>query len=224
MKTKIILLAFILLFTTTGCSTNEEFNYKFNNSISIKKDEINTLINSPESMFDINDHSVSFHYEAVCFYDEYLNLDVEGNETILYYTEEKINESSQSQLPYDSFYVGYFKTLEEAVYFAETNLDGVNNYILSNSENLSDEDVEHDYRIDEICSLEKAGYVVSFGLLDTYMSQSKFDLIKNKTFQESLELAIKNDKILNNLNVFIIFDIYLGNIDYMHFEIVPLST
>lgn len=83
---------------------------------------------------------------------------------------------------------------------------------------MSDVGIEYDYRIDEICSLEKAGYVVSFGLLDTYISQTKFDLIKNNTFQESLELAIKNDKILNNLNVFIIFDIYLGNVDFMNFD------
>ena len=219
MKLKNLLICLTLLICVTSCTLNNEFYYKFNSNIQIKKSEIITLTN--EGFSNIKEHLAIYNYEATCFYDEHLGLGVSNNETFYEYMEKKAIETTQTELAFEFFYVGYFKTIEEAIYFAETNLDNLNKYILSNIDNLFPvTGIDYDYRIDQICNSDKKGYVVSFGSLDTYISQKNINLIKNKTFHDSLDLALNDDKILNNLQVFFVYDIYLGLVNYMRFDIL----
>ena len=218
MKQKNLLICLTLLICIASCTLNDTFYYQLKSKIQINKNEIITLTN--DGLSYIKEHLAIYNFEATCFYDEHLGLGGADDETYYEYIEKKLTETTQTALAFEFFYVGYFKTIEEAIYFAETNLDNLNKYIFSNTDNLSAiTGIDYDYRIDQICNTEKEGYVVSFGSLDTYISQKNIYLIKNKTFHDSLESAINNDEILNNLQVFFVYDIYLGLVNYMGFEI-----
>ena len=220
----------LVLLVLSACSNDVTFKYKLSTTNRISKESINNVYNYTDDL--ISNHTVEYNYLFNgCTYDDLEGLNFSDDKTSLYNYQNEIINSNQSQDLsglFLFFYVGYFHDFTEAIYFAETNLDAVNNFI--NSESKDDQVnrqvnyINYDYRIDKICDTEHFGYLVSFGTLDKYIITNDFGFTLNNesTTQNYINSLIKNDQVLSKLNTFFAFEVYLGNIKYMHFEIPNL--
>lgn len=198
----IILVTIILLINSFNNKTN--FNY----ILSIK--DTNKTYNN-ELFF--NSSHAAFNIEGKCFYEE----DVLIEEVIKDQLKPIEIDTTTTFWGYD-FYVGYFKTIEEAIYFGETNYKNINDYFAKKYE-ISAETMGYEYRIEEICKSDVKGYVVIFASLEKYIMQLNVNIESGLSHIENINKIIHDDEELNYFQVFYISDIYLNNVKYMHFNI-----
>lgn len=217
----------LVILILSSCCHDTNFSYKFVSTDKISKISINNIYNYTDDL--ISNHTVEYNYLFNgCTYDDLEGLNLRKDKTSLYNYQNEIINSNQSQDLsglFLFFYVGYFHDFTEAIYFAETNLDAVNNFISSKTRddlvNGKVNYINYDYRIDKICDTEHFGYLVSFGTLDKYIITNNFSFTLNNdsTTQLYINSLIKNDQVLSKLNTFFALEIYLGNINYMYFKI-----
>ena len=160
--------------------------------------------NMDESIIDI---------EGKCFWED--TVKIKEN---IQMVDEPISDNNCIPSGY-LFYVGYFKELQDAIDFGEVNYQAINEFIYKNS------DISHmyqfSYRIDTICDKDLQGYLVAFDAIDHFIefqAINGFVCTIDKSYINNIHNFINETPNLKYLRVFNIFDVYLGNIQYMHFN------
>lgn len=122
-----------------------------------------------------------------------------------------------------AFYVGYFKTLVEAIHFGEMNYKNVNKYLYDNTDIPYNPD--YSYYIDVICNPKKFGYVISFdsisAALQLYETDNQDDKCQSEptTKLNAIHTFLNQTPCLKYLKVFFVIDVLIGDIPYMEFTI-----
>lgn len=212
MKQKRIILIFIILcvIVCIMCILALPRIYRFNYVLNS-----NGLQTIDDYQFYIDNQHASFNTEGTCFYDDTVQI-----RKFIKDENEIVEQDDTTNLFGYELYVGYFKTIDEAIYFGELNYKLVSEYLVNNygmSKELIDR-FNYDYRIEEICDSEVKGYVVLFASLEAYIVDTSFNIKKGMSFIENLNNIIDEDEVLSYFNVFSIFDLYQGNVEYMTFN------
>lgn len=107
----------------------------------------------------------AFNMEGKCFYEDYVLIEEVINDQL-----KPIEIDTTTTFWGYDFYVGYFKTIDEPIYFGESNYKNINDYF-ANKYEISAETMGHEYRIEEICKTDVKGNVVIFASLEKYIMQ-----------------------------------------------------
>ena len=200
-----LILLFSIIFLINSFNVKTNFSYILSISHTNK-----TEISDP----NFNHLHAAFNIEGKCFYEETVLIE----EVIKDQLKPIEIDTTTTFWGYD-FYVGYFKTIDEAIYFGESNYKNINDYF-ANKYQISAETLGYDYRIEEICKTDVKGYVVIFASLEKYIMQLNANIESGLSYIENINKIIQDDEELNYFQVFYISDIYLNNVKYMHFNIL----
>ena len=200
-----LFLLFSIIFLINSFNVKTNFSYILSMSHTNKAE-----ISDP----NFNHLHAAFNTEGKCFYEDYVLIE----EVIKDQLKPIEIDTTTTFWGYD-FYVGYFKTIDEAVYFGESNYKNINDYF-DNKYGISAETMGYEYRIEEICKSEVKGYVVIFASLEKYIMELSSNIESGLSYIENINKIIDDDEELNYFQVFYISDIYLNNVKYMHFNIL----
>lgn len=228
MKLKRLLLIFIVIFSLFLLIfyvflNSSNFKYVYSSSEIIDIDDVENLLrNNFGSDYTLaNGHKFVLYSYGPCFYE---NNSRGGDEFLENKEYLDVTTCNGATLANDSsFYVGYFKTLVEAIHFGEANYKQVNDYLYSNSAIAYN--ANYSYYIDVICDPKRFGYIVSFDSI-TAALQLNEDQNRDDTCHEKpttkinvIHNFIEETPWLKHLNVFFVIDVILGDVQYMNFTI-----
>ncbi len=228
MKLKRLLLIFIVIFSLFLLIfyvflNSSNFKYVYSSSEIIDVDDVENILRNYIGYDHTlpNGHKFVLNSYGPCVYEN----DSRGSKQVLISKEwlEKTTCNGATVSGEFNYYVGYFKTLVEAIHFGESNYKQVNDYLYSHTDIPHSEN--YSYFIEVICDPKRYGYVVSFdslaAALDQFKTQNREDPCQNNptAIINAIHNFIEETPWLKHLKVFYVIDVILGDVQYMNFTI-----
>lgn len=214
----IFILIFAFLFLNQKLLKQPTFNYIYSGETVFDSDKVEKIFTDRNTIQTFDGHPIFIEPDGECFWGpdrQHIKKSLEQNEHLALVTD------NSWCLPNGvAFYVGYFKTAEEAIHFGEYNYQRVTEYLYKITDIPKRDDFT--YRIDKICDTDKQGYVVSFEALNAALELISIPQYKCQigvSYIDTIHNFIENTEYLSYLKVFHIYDVYLGNIPYSKFNL-----
>lgn len=217
----VIFSLFLLIFYVFLNSSN--FKYVYSSSEIIDIDDVENLLrdNFGYDYTLANGHKFVLYSYGPCFYE---NNSRGGKQALIDKKWlEKTTCNGATVSGEFNYYIGYFKTLVEAIHFGEANYKQVNDYLYSHTDIPHSEN--YSYFIEVICDPRRFGYIVSFDSLATALNQLKKQNLEDScqnnptTIINAIHNFIEETPWLKHLKVFYVIDVILGDVPYMNFTI-----